>query len=91
MTTPNPTPETGNTPPPVSNEFVQDGCELFTSGEWLNGYHQALEDAAKMVESHRHTIHGTLSPLTGKNTRLTKTSPRQLYADAIRAMKDKGL
>lgn len=64
------------------------------SDDWLAGYHQALEDAAKMVETHIvwPQLTPSVQPLSrkGRHRKYAK-QPRHHYADAIRAMKDKRL
>lgn len=58
-----------------------------TKGEWLDGYHQALEDAAKFIEANVQTISDprTMMPRRGGNKYGME------YAEAIRKMASEGL
>jgi hypothetical protein len=57
------------------------------ASNWLNGYHQALEDAARLIEENVQTMSDQrmMQPRTGGNRYGLE------YAEAIRAMKDTGL
>lgn len=55
------------------------------SSDWLNGYHQALEDAAKECENKVNIR------ISSDYAQDEQNRAYEICADAIRAMKDKGL
>lgn len=65
------------------------GSKTKNSTDWLNGYHQALLDAAQLVEEGQEEVNGDNSRRVRK--RMKGNLMGLAYSDAIRAMKDTGL
>jgi hypothetical protein len=66
---------------PTDEEFWGGTVKNTNSSDWLAGYHQALEDIAKFIEDD--------GPVTRQAEHCSRSNKD--YAEAIRAMKEKGL
>lgn len=63
--------------------------ETTNSADWLDGYHQALEDAATLVEKNQEQVNGDNSRVMRPRTKGNLMSIA--YADAIRKLASEGL